>query len=86
MKRTLASRGVSRGLVGVEANQPNTFIAFATNEGSTAADGDGEQSPFTTAPLKHLTQPGLDIRKAFGYVRDDVMSAIGGPQAHGPHE
>ncbi len=80
MKRTLASRAISRGLVGVEANRPNTFIAFAAKEGSTAADGDGEHSPFTSALLKHLTRPGLDIRKAFGYVRDDVMSATGNQQ------
>jgi len=80
MKRTLATRAVSRGLVGVEANRPNTFIAFAAKEGSTAADGDGEHSPFTTALLKYLTRPGVDIRKAFGYVRDDVMSATGNQQ------
>jgi hypothetical protein len=30
--------------------------------------------------LKHLTTPGLDIRKAFGFVRDDVMSATGDQQ------
>jgi uncharacterized caspase-like protein len=80
MKRTLASRAISRGLIGVEANRPNTFIAFAAKEGSTASDGSGSHSPFTTAVLKHLTQPGLDIRKAFGYVRDDVMSETGNQQ------
>jgi len=80
MKRMVATRAVSRGLVGVEANRPNTFIAFAAKEGSTAADGDGEHSPFTMALLKHLTTPGLDIRKAFGYVRDDVMSSTGNRQ------
>jgi uncharacterized caspase-like protein len=80
MKRTIASRSVGRGLVGVEANRPNTFIAFAAKEGSTAADGDGQNSPFSTALLKHLTRPGIDIRKAFGYVRDDVMSATGNQQ------
>ena len=80
MKRTLASRAVVRGLIGVEASRPNTFIAFAAKEGSTAADGTGANSPFTTALLKHLTQPGLDIRKAFGFVRDDVMSATGDQQ------
>src|SRR5258707_7758036 len=80
MKRTIASRSLGRGLVGVEANKPNTFIAFAAKEGSTAADGDGQNSPFSTALLKHLTTPGLDIRKAFGYVRDDVMSATGNQQ------
>jgi uncharacterized caspase-like protein len=80
MKRTIASRSLGRGLVGVEANKPNTFIAFAAKEGSTAADGDGKNSPFSTALLKHLTQPGLDIRKAFGFVRDDVMTATGNQQ------
>jgi uncharacterized caspase-like protein len=80
MKRTLASRSVGRGLVGVEANKPNTFIAFAAKEGSTALDGDGKNSPFSAALIKHLTTPGLDIRKAFGYVRDDVMSATGNQQ------
>ena len=80
MKRTLASRSVGRGLVGVEANKPNTFIAFAAKEGSTALDGEGKNSPFSAALIKHLTTPGLDIRKAFGYVRDDVMSATGNQQ------
>ena len=81
MKRTLsASRSLGRGLVGVEANRPNTFIAFAAKEGSTAADGDGEHSPFTLALLKHLATPGLDIRKAFGFIRDDVMNATGNQQ------
>lgn len=80
MKRTLASRAISRGLIGVEANRPNTFIAFAAKEGATASDGTGSHSPFTTAVLNHLTQPGLDIRKAFGYVRDDVMSETANQQ------
>src|SRR5258708_5220151 len=77
MKRTIASRSIGRGLVGVEATPPNTFIPFAAKEGSTAADGDGQNSPFSTALLKHLITPGLDIRKAFGYVRDDVLRATG---------
>ncbi|MEH2566595.1 caspase family protein [Bradyrhizobium sp. AZCC 2289] len=80
MKRTIASRSLGRGLVGVEANRPNTFIAFAAKEGSTAADGDGTNSPFSAALVKHLTRPGLDIRKAFGFVRDDVMNATGNQQ------
>src|SRR5712691_6762176 len=80
MKRTISSRSLGRGLIGVEENKPNTFIAFAAKEGSTDADGDGKNSPFSAALLKHLTRPGLDIRKAFGFVRDDVMSATGNQQ------
>ena len=81
MQRTLAaSRGLGRGLIGVEADRPNTFIAFAAKEGSTASDGDGHNSPFSAALVKHLTTPGLDIRKAFGFVRDDVMNTTGNQQ------
>lgn len=80
MKRSLATRAVTRGLVEVEVNRPNTFIAFAAKQGSTAADGNAAHSPFTSALLKYLTRPGLDIRKAFGYVRDDVMSSTGNQQ------
>jgi hypothetical protein len=75
MKRTLASRAISRGLAGVEPSRTNTLIAFAARAGSTADDGDNGHSPFTTALLNHLTTPGLDLRKAFGMVRDDVMTS-----------
>ena len=80
MKRTLASRALGRGLAGVEPNRPNTLIAFAAKGGSTALDGDSKNSPFTGALLKHLTTPGLEVRKAFGLVRDDVMAATGNKQ------
>ena len=42
-----------------------------------AYDGDGRNSPFTTALVKHITTPGLDMRKAFGLVRDDVLKSTG---------
>ena len=73
MKRTIGSRAVSRGLAKVEPNSPNTLIAYAAKAGSTASDGDGPNSPFTRALVKYVTRPGLDIRKAFGFVRDDVL-------------
>lgn len=73
MKRTLASRGIGRGLAKVEPNNPNTVIAFAAKAGSTASDGDARNSPFAVALVNHLATPGLDLRKAFGYVRDDVL-------------
>jgi hypothetical protein len=80
MKRTVASRGLMRGLAGVEPIQPNTLIAFAAKAGSTALDGTGDNSPFTAALLKHLTAPGMDLRKAFGRVRDEVMQATNNEQ------
>ena len=80
MKRTLASRAVGRGLAKVEPTNPNTLIAFASKAGSTASDGDGKYSPFTRAVVNHVTKPGLDLRKAFGYVRDDVLKSTGNKQ------
>jgi uncharacterized caspase-like protein len=76
MERRVATRQiVSRGLARVEPTYGDTLIAYAAKAGSTAEDGDGDHSPFTTALLKHLTEPGLDIRLAFGRVRDDVLKA-----------
>lgn len=75
MKRTMASRAVARGLAKVEPSSPNTLVAFAAKAGLTALDGDGKNSPFATALAHHLTTPGLDLRKAFGYVRDEVLQA-----------
>jgi uncharacterized caspase-like protein len=80
MKRTIASRAVGRGLAKVEPTNRNTLIAFASKAGSTAADGEGRNSPFSTALAKHMVRPGLDLRKAFGYVRDDVLKSTGNRQ------
>ena len=80
MKRTVASRSLGRGLAGVEPDRPNTLIAFAAKGGSTASDGDGKNSPFASALLKYLGQPGLELGKAFRLVRDDVMNTTGNQQ------
>jgi hypothetical protein len=73
MKRSLASRGTSRGLAQVEPASSDTLIAFAAKAGSVAVDGVGANSPFTAALVKHLAEPGLDLRIAFGRVRDEVL-------------
>jgi uncharacterized caspase-like protein len=73
MKRTVASRAVGQGLGKVEPSSPNMLIAYSAKAGSTALDGDARNSPFTLALAKHLTTPGLDVRRAFGFVRDDVL-------------
>jgi len=43
-------------------------------------DGDGQNSPFALALLKHLTTPGLDLRRSLGLVRDDVLAATANKQ------
>lgn len=80
MKRTVPSRGIGRGLAQVEPTSPNTLIAYSAKAGFTAQDGDGANSPFTVALSKHLTTPGLDVRRAFGFVRDDVLKSTGNKQ------
>src|ERR1700759_5497138 len=71
---------VSSGLGKTEPTSTDTLIAYAAKAGSTAEDGDGEHSPFTLALVKSLTVPGLDIRLAFGRVRDEVMRLTGSRQ------
>jgi uncharacterized caspase-like protein len=80
MQRTIGSRAVSRGLAKVEPTSPNTLIAFAAKAGSTASDGDSKNSPFTSSLVKYIAKPGLDLRKAFGFVRDDVLKVTNNKQ------
>lgn len=75
IKRRVATRAISAGLGKVEPQQTDTLIAYAAKAQAVANDGDGRHSPFTTALLANLTVPGLDIRLAFGRVRDDVLKA-----------
>ena len=79
-ERKVASRAVVAGLGKVEPTSTDTLIAYAAKAGSTADDGDGDHSPFTTSLLKNLTVPGLDVRLAFGRVRDEVLKTTGNRQ------
>jgi uncharacterized caspase-like protein len=80
MKRSLASRSVGRGLANIEPAMSDTLIAFAAKAGAVASDGDGANSPFAMALVKHIAEPGLDLRLAFGRVRDDVLKSTGNRQ------
>ena len=80
MKRTVASRSISRGLARVEPTVSNTLIAFAAKAGLTALDGNSKNSPYAAALVKYIAKPGLDLRRVFGFVRDDVLQATGNRQ------
>jgi branched-chain amino acid transport system substrate-binding protein len=75
MRRTLATRAVRSGHAEIDERSlpPNTLVAYAQRAGATAEDGTGANSPYTTALLKHLPTPGLDIELALRRVRDDVL-------------
>jgi uncharacterized caspase-like protein len=80
MQRTVAVRAVNAGLGKVEPMSTDTLVAYAAKAGSVSYDGFGSNSPFTTALLKYLAEPGLDIRIAFGRVRDEVLKITGSKQ------
>ncbi|RXT25467.1 hypothetical protein B5P46_15440 [Rhizobium leguminosarum] len=77
-----ASRSLAtRGLAPVETESAGTMIAFAAAPGQVAADGRGENSPFTTALVNHLASPGIEIGTAFKRVIRDVRTATDGKQS-----
>jgi len=79
IRRSIATRGVTRGLGRVEPIN-NVLVAYAAKDGTTAFDGSGDHSPFTAALLKHIEMPGLEVTFLFRNVRDDVIAATGNEQ------
>jgi hypothetical protein len=79
MQVASGTRSIGRGLARVEP-VGQTLVAYAAKAGTVAEDGSGEHSPYTSALLKHLEQPGLEVRFLFAAVRDDVLAATGNAQ------
>ena len=79
MQRSGATRSIGRGLASVEPSG-ETLVAYAAKEGTVAADGEGRNSPYTSALLAHLEEPGLEVGLMFRKVRDAVLAATGGRQ------
>ena len=73
IKKSVATRSIGRGLAKLEPTTPNTLVAFATKAGAVADDGNGENSQYTSALVKYIAEPGVDVRVAFGRVRDEVL-------------
>jgi Caspase domain len=79
--RSAGARATSRGgLAKMYDVSADTLVAYAAKAGSISYDGDGVDSPYAMALIRHLAEPGLDIRIALGRVRDDVVSMTGGRQ------
>src|SRR5262249_17363626 len=68
------SRGIGRGLGQTQAGI-GTLIVYATQPGNVALDGEGANSPFTAALLKHIETPGLEVRLVVSRVRQSVIEA-----------
>ena len=74
-----ATRSIGRGLARV-APSGGTLVAYAAEDGKTAADGAGRNSPYTGALLRHLEEPGLEVGRLFRKVRAEVERTTGGAQ------
>jgi hypothetical protein len=74
IQRTVRVRSVDRGFARTEPLD-NVLVAYSAKDGTTARDGNGRNSPFTSALLRHIQTPGLEVRFLFANVRDDVMAA-----------
>jgi Caspase domain len=81
LQRSVSTRAAPKGGLGkLDDVSADTLVAYAAKEGSVSYDGAGANSPFAAALLKHLTEPGLDVRIALGRVRDDVLRTTAGRQ------
>jgi uncharacterized caspase-like protein len=69
------SAGRGGGLAGYTSMASGMLIAFAAEPGKTAIDGDGQNSPFTTALIKHIGAPDMEINEMLTLVRADVFKA-----------
>ncbi len=73
-----ATRSIGRGLGRIDPS--GVVVGYAARGGTLALDGDGRNSPYAKALLKHIEEPGLELGKMFRKVRDTVFAATGGYQ------
>lgn len=72
------ARSAGRGLAKISAK--GALIAFAAAPGQVALDGTGKNSPYTSALVKAMQQPGLAVEQVFKRVRINVENETGGNQ------
>jgi uncharacterized protein YgiM (DUF1202 family) len=75
-----SARSMGRGLAEIKTTARGSFLAYSTAPGSTAADGDGINSPYTKALAETITEPGLSISDVFQEVRTKVLASTGNQQ------
>ena len=67
------------GLAAVDPDH-GSLIGYSAKEGTTASDGTGRNSPYTTALLKYIDAPRLDVGRMMRKIRDDVIKTTAGEQ------
>jgi uncharacterized caspase-like protein len=56
------------------------LVAYAAKAGEIALDGEAGNSPFVTALIEQLKQPGVEVGFLFRRVRDSVLDMTNGTQ------
>lgn len=69
------SAGLTRGLQPMAPRSRRSLIAYAAAAGSTAADGEGQHSPYTEALLDEIETPGVEVGLMFRRVAGRVAEA-----------
>ncbi len=77
--RSLALVTDGNGLAPVTPER-GTLVAFAARDGDVALDGNGLNSPFATALIDQIPEPGVEISLMFRKVRDQVLRETGNAQ------
>jgi Caspase domain/Protein of unknown function (DUF1566) len=70
-------RNASRGLAIVSNAPSGTFISYSTSPGNVARDGEGRNSPYTSALIQYMKKPGLTIEDVFKGVRQKLRKETG---------
>ena len=79
MRRTGAARSIGGSLSRAEPSA-GTLIAYASKEETACSKSPGRNSAFSTALLRHLEEPGVEVGAMFHKVREAVQLATGGRQ------
>lgn len=78
------SAGIGRGLAAT-ATGLGTFIAYSTQPGNVALDGEGRNSPFASALIKEMAVKGRNLTATMIEVRKQVVEATAGAQVPWDH-
>src|SRR5262245_5113602 len=86
LARSLGTRSASvgSGLAQVQTGV-GTFIAYSTQPGNVALDGQGRNSPFTAALLEGVREPGRNLTAVMIGVRKQVLATTHGKQVPWDH-
>src|SRR5882724_10686141 len=74
----LKTAGGGLAIVDAKVGAPGTFLSFSTSPGAVAEDGNGVNSPYTTALLEAAKQPNIPIEETFKRVRVAVNRSTDG--------